>query len=155
MNRQDALDLLWEYTKTDSLRKHALAVEAAMRACAAKSGGDPDVWGIVGLLHDFDYEMYPQFPDHPTKGSAILAQHGYPEDMREAILGHTKQHGRHQQQDAKECFPHVRQSHVILFFPIIRGCRGIYLLLFHCYLQGHRLRWLQFIQQEHSLVIVR
>ncbi|MEW6510167.1 MAG: HDIG domain-containing metalloprotein [Bacteroidota bacterium] len=88
MNRQDALELLHEYTKSDALRKHALAVEAAMRACAVKFGGDPEVWGVVGLLHDFDYERYPQFPDHPTNGSEILKEHGYSEEIRKAILGH-------------------------------------------------------------------
>ena len=88
VTRQDALDLLFEYTKTDSLRKHALAVEAAMRAYAKKFGEDEDRWGETGLLHDFDYEMYPQFPDHPMKGSAILKDRGYPEETRQAILGH-------------------------------------------------------------------
>jgi len=88
MNRQDALDLLHEYTKTDSLRKHALAVEAAMRAYAQKLGEDEETWGIVGLLHDFDYEMYPQVPDHPMKGQEILAQRGYPDDIRRAIVSH-------------------------------------------------------------------
>ncbi len=88
MNRQDALNLLHEYTKTDSLRKHALAVEAAMRAYAVKFGEDPETWGVVGLLHDFDYEMYPQVPDHPTKGSEILREHGYPEEIRRTILSH-------------------------------------------------------------------
>lgn len=88
MNRQDALNLLHEYTKTDSLRKHALAVEAAMRAYAVKFGEDPETWGVVGLLHDFDYEMYPQVPDHPTKGSEILREHGYPEEIRHTILSH-------------------------------------------------------------------
>jgi predicted hydrolase (HD superfamily) len=88
MDRQQAFDLLCEYTKGDSLRKHALAVEAAMRACAAKYGGDPGLWGIVGLLHDFDYEMYPQFPDHPTRGSEILKDRGVGEEGRRAILGH-------------------------------------------------------------------
>lgn len=88
MDRHQAFDLLCEYTKGDSLRKHALAVEAAMRACATKYGGDPDLWGIVGLLHDFDYEMYPQFPDHPTRGSEILKERGIGEDARRAILGH-------------------------------------------------------------------
>jgi len=91
MNRQDALDLLYEYTKTDSLRKHALAVEAAMRAYARKSGEDEENWGIVGLLHDFDYEMYPQVPDHPMKGQEILAQRGYPDDVRRAIISHVPQ----------------------------------------------------------------
>ena len=88
MDRQHALDLLYEYTKTESLRKHALAVEAAMRASAVKYGGDPELWGTVGLLHDFDYEKYPQFPDHPTKGSEILKEHGYSDELRTAILGH-------------------------------------------------------------------
>ena len=88
MTRQDSLDLLYEYTKTDSLRKHALAVEAAMRAYARKFGEDEDQWGTVGLLHDFDYETYPQFPDHPTKGSEILKEHGYPEEVRRTILSH-------------------------------------------------------------------
>lgn len=86
--RQGSLDLLFEYTKTDSLRKHALAVEAAMRAYARKFGEDEEKWGTVGLLHDFDYEMYPQFPEHPMKGTDILKQHNYPEDVRRAILGH-------------------------------------------------------------------
>jgi putative nucleotidyltransferase with HDIG domain len=88
MNRQEALELLHEYTKTDSLRKHAYAVEAAMRAYAPRYGCDPDVWGVVGLLHDFDYEMFPQFPDHPTRGSEILKERGLAEDLRIAILGH-------------------------------------------------------------------
>lgn len=91
MNRQEALDLLHEYTKTDSLRKHALAVEAAMRAYAKKSGDDEEKWGIVGLLHDFDYEMYPQVPDHPMKGQIILEQKGYPDDVRRAIVSHVPQ----------------------------------------------------------------
>jgi len=88
VTRQDALDLLFEFTKTESLRKHALAVEAAMRAYARHFGEDEETWGIVGLLHDFDYETYPQFPDHPTKGSEILLKKGYPEEIRRAILSH-------------------------------------------------------------------
>ncbi len=86
--RQESLDLLFEYTKTDGLRKHALAVEAAMRVYARKFGEDEETWGTTGILHDFDYEMFPQFPDHPTKGSEILKERGYPEDVRRAILGH-------------------------------------------------------------------
>jgi putative nucleotidyltransferase with HDIG domain len=88
MARQQDLDLLYEYTKTDSLRKHALAVEAAMRAYARKFGGVEEEWGSVGLLHDFDYEAFPQFPGHPTKGSEILKQKGYSEEMRRTILSH-------------------------------------------------------------------
>jgi len=88
LSRQHALDLLHEYTKTEALRKHALAVEAAMRLYARKLGEDEEKWGIVGLLHDFDYERYPEFPDHPMKGTQILAERGYSEDIRKAILGH-------------------------------------------------------------------
>ncbi len=86
--RQKALDLLFEYTKSDALRKHAFAVESAMRSYAAKFGGDVEEWGAVGLLHDFDYEQFPQFPEHPTKGSEILKDHGYGEQFRITILGH-------------------------------------------------------------------
>ena len=88
MTRNDALQLLHEYTKSDALRKHMYAVEAAMRAYATKFNQDEEKWGIVGLLHDFDYEMYPSAPDHPVKGSQILSEKGYPEDIRLAILGH-------------------------------------------------------------------
>jgi putative nucleotidyltransferase with HDIG domain len=88
MTRQESLDLLHEYTKSDSLRKHALAVEAAMRAYADRFGENEETWGITGLLHDFDYEMHPTVPHHPMQGSEILKQRGYPEEIRQAILGH-------------------------------------------------------------------
>lgn len=88
MNRDEAWDLLSEYTKSDSLRKHALAVEACVRAYARKFGEDEEKWGVMALLHDFDYEMYPNLPDHPLKGGEILKQRGYAEDVRRAILGH-------------------------------------------------------------------
>jgi predicted hydrolase (HD superfamily) len=89
--RKDAWELLCEYTKGDSLRKHALAVEAAMRACAARYGGedaDPDEWGIVGLLHDFDYEMFPTADEHPFKGANIMCGRGYSDRIIRAIMGH-------------------------------------------------------------------
>ena len=88
MSRQDDLTLLHEYTANESLRKHALAVEAAMRAYAATFGESVELWGTVGLLHDFDYEKYPQFPDHPTRGSEILKERGYTEEVRRTILSH-------------------------------------------------------------------
>ncbi|HJQ25411.1 MAG TPA: HDIG domain-containing protein [Blastocatellia bacterium] len=91
--RDDAWELLCEYTKGESLRKHALAVEAVMRAYARKLEADEDLWGMVGLLHDFDYEMYPDPPDHPLKGSEILAAHGYSDEIRRAILGHANYTG--------------------------------------------------------------
>ena len=88
VTRDDALALLHKHTKTDSLRKHALGVEAAMRAYAGKLGEDEETWGRVGLLHDFDYERWPDPPDHPLKGSVILAERGYPGDVIYAIKSH-------------------------------------------------------------------
>jgi predicted hydrolase (HD superfamily) len=90
-DRKDAWELLCEYTKTDSLRKHALAVEAAMRACAGRYGeadADVDEWGITGLLHDFDYEMFPTADEHPFKGANIMCGRGYPDRIVRAIMGH-------------------------------------------------------------------
>ncbi|MCS6858844.1 MAG: HDIG domain-containing protein [Abditibacteriales bacterium] len=88
MHREDALALLHEHTKSDSLRKHAYAVEAAMRFYARKFGEDEEKWGVVGLLHDFDYEANPSPESHPWKGVEILRAKGYPEDVLHAILGH-------------------------------------------------------------------
>ena len=93
MTREEAYALLTEYTKKENLIKHALAVEAAMRAYARKFGEDEEAWGIVGLLHDFDYEMYPSLEDHPFKGAEILREKGYPEEWIEAILGHAEHTG--------------------------------------------------------------
>jgi predicted hydrolase (HD superfamily) len=90
-NRDDAWELLCEYTKGDSLRKHALAVEAAMRAAAKRYGeadADVDEWGLVGLLHDFDYEMFPTPDQHPFTGANILCGRGYSDRMIRAIMGH-------------------------------------------------------------------
>ena len=86
--RQEALDLLHEYTKSENLRKHGLGVEAAMRAYARKFSEDEDVWGIVGLLHDFDYEVHPTADTHPMEGSKILRERGYPEEIIYAIQCH-------------------------------------------------------------------
>src|SRR5437016_8971257 len=88
MNRADAFALVTEYTKNPSLVKHMLAVEAAMRAYARKLGEDEERWGIVGLLHDFDYERWPDPPDHPLKGAEILKERGYPEDVIYTIKSH-------------------------------------------------------------------
>ncbi|MBV9125231.1 MAG: HDIG domain-containing protein [Planctomycetes bacterium] len=88
MNRADAYALLTEYVKDQSLIRHMVAVEAALRAYARKLGQDEDRWGLVGLLHDFDYERWPNPPDHPLKGSEILRARGYPEDVITAILSH-------------------------------------------------------------------
>ena len=87
-DREQALALLQEYTQKPGLLKHALAVEAAMRACARARGEDEEAWGLVGLLHDFDYERWPSPEDHPFRGCEILEQQGYPEWFRRAILSH-------------------------------------------------------------------
>jgi len=86
--REQAWDLLCEYTKSDSLRKHGLGVEACMKHFASKLGEDVEKWSITGLLHDFDYEQNPTLPDHPQKGVEILKGMGFPEDVQQAILGH-------------------------------------------------------------------
>ena len=91
--REGAWALLCEWTQSEALRRHALGVEAAMRAMAAKYAGDPDLWGITGLLHDFDYERYPQAPEHAAKGAEVLRSLGYPEEMVTAILGHASYTG--------------------------------------------------------------
>ncbi len=93
MNRSDAWCLLTEFTQSESLRKHALAVEACLRAYARKLGGDEDLWGVVGLIHDFDYEKYPSADDHPFKGSEILKERGYSDEIRRAILSHANYSG--------------------------------------------------------------
>ena len=86
--RETTLALLHEYTKTDSLRRHAYAVEAAMKASAVRTGNDEVYWSAAGLLHDFDYEMYPEAEDHPFKGAEILRERGYPEEFVRTILSH-------------------------------------------------------------------
>jgi putative nucleotidyltransferase with HDIG domain len=88
MDRAAALALMHEYTQSLSLRRHMLAVEAAMRAYARKFGEDEEKWGLVGLLHDFDYERWPDPPNHPLKGAEILADRGYPADLIYAIKSH-------------------------------------------------------------------
>ena len=86
--RAEAWGLLTEFTKSESLRKHALAVEACMRAYARKLGGDEELWSLTGLLHDFDYERWPSLEDHPYRGNEILAERGWPDAIRRAIMSH-------------------------------------------------------------------
>ncbi len=98
ITRDRALALMQEYTASDALRKHMYAVEIAMRAMAEKAGEDPDAWGVVGLLHDFDYERFPNdahsaTEEHPAEGVRILAREGLPEAAQEAILGHASYTG--------------------------------------------------------------
>ena len=91
--RSAAWNLLIEFTQSESLRKHALAVEACMRAYARKFGADEELWGTVGLIHDFDYEKYPTPQEHPYKGNEILKERGYSEEIRRAIMSHAEYSG--------------------------------------------------------------
>jgi putative nucleotidyltransferase with HDIG domain len=94
MNDRDAAwGLLTEFTESESLRKHALAVEACMRACARKFSADENLWGVVGLLHDFDYDKWPSQEEHPYKGNQILKERGYSEEIRRAIMSHAEYSG--------------------------------------------------------------
>jgi putative nucleotidyltransferase with HDIG domain len=92
-NRADAWQLLTEYTKSESLLKHALAVEAAVRGYARRFGEDEEAWGVVALLHDFDYERWPSLEDHPYRGCEILRERDYPEWVTQAILSHAEYTG--------------------------------------------------------------
>ncbi|MCR4341630.1 MAG: HDIG domain-containing protein [Gemmatimonadaceae bacterium] len=97
-DRDSALALMQEYTASESLRKHMLSVEAAMRAYAERLGQDPERWGLAGLLHDFDYERFPNdahsaTEEHPSHGVGVLRERGYPEDILEAIMGHASYTG--------------------------------------------------------------
>jgi len=93
ITRNQALQILYEFTKSENLRKHALAVEICVAAYARKFGEDETKWSVTALLHDFDYEMHPDAPDHPMKGEPILASRGIPEDIRRAILSHANYSG--------------------------------------------------------------
>ncbi|HET6936794.1 MAG TPA: HD domain-containing protein [Candidatus Angelobacter sp.] len=93
INRESAWNLVCEYTQSESLRKHMLAVEACMRAYARRNGEDEEKWAITGLLHDFDYEKYPTAQEHPFVGNKILEERGYPEEIRRAILSHADYSG--------------------------------------------------------------
>jgi putative nucleotidyltransferase with HDIG domain len=93
-DRNAAWCLLTEFTQSESLRKHAIAVEACMRAYARKlAPADEELWGVVGLIHDFDYEKYPSLEDHPYRGNEILKQRGWPDEIRRAIMSHAEYTG--------------------------------------------------------------
>jgi len=88
MDRRQAWEIVCEFVKSESLRKHMLAVETCVAAYARKFGGDEETWAVTALLHDFDWEIHPNLPDHPTKGEAILIERGVSEEIRRAILSH-------------------------------------------------------------------
>jgi len=102
-DKSEAERILEDWTTNKNLRKHAYAAEAAMRAYAAKFGEDPDRWGIVGLLHDFDYEKHPTLEDHPFKGVEYLKEQGYSDELTQAILAHAEHTGASRDTTLKKC----------------------------------------------------
>ena len=125
--REDALALLYEYTQSDSLRRHALGVEQAMRKMAGKYNGDTDTWGLTGLLHDFDYEIYPTLEEHPYKGNEILKEQGYPESICNAIMGHATYTGVPRDTDmAKALFAVDELTGFIFAVTYVRPSKSIF-----------------------------
>ena len=126
-NREDAIKLLHKYTKTDSLRRHALGVEQVMRKMAGKYNGDPDEWGITGLMHDFDYEMHPTIEEHPYIGNEILKSKGYPESITQAIMGHATYTGVSRETDmAKALFAVDELTGFIFAVTYVRPSKSIF-----------------------------
>jgi putative nucleotidyltransferase with HDIG domain len=129
--RDDALSLVHEYTKSDSLRKHMLAVEAVMRSYAEKFGEDAERWGLTGLVHDFDYERFPNAAhsateEHPAEGVRILRSKGYPEDILEAILGHATYSGvARESRMAKTLFAVDELTGLVTATALVRPSRSV------------------------------
>ena len=130
-SRESALSLVHEFTASDSLRKHMLAVEAVMRAYAEKFGEDPERWGLTGLVHDFDYERFPNAAhsatdEHPAEGVRILRSKGYPEDILEAILGHATYSGvPRNTQMAKTLFAVDELTGLVTATALVRPSRSV------------------------------
>ncbi len=129
--RDQALALMQEYTASDSLRKHMLSVEAAMRAYAGKFGEDVDTWGLAGLMHDFDYERFPNnlhspTEEHPAEGARILRSHGYPEEVVQAILGHATYSGvARETQMAKTLFAVDELTGLVTATALVRPSKSV------------------------------
>ena len=125
--REESMKLLYEYTKTDSLSRHALGVEQSMRKMAVKYNGDPNEWGITGLMHDFDYEMNPTIEEHPYKGNEILKSKGYPESITQAIMGHATYTGVSRETDmAKALFAVDELTGFIFAVTYVRPSKSIF-----------------------------
>ena len=130
-SRAEALALMHEYTASESLRAHMLSVEAAMRAYAGRYGDDPERWGLTGLVHDFDYERFPNAAhsateEHPAEGVRLLRAHGYPEDVLQAILGHATYCGvARETQMAKTLFAVDELTGLITATALVRPSRSI------------------------------
>jgi putative nucleotidyltransferase with HDIG domain len=131
-SREDALALQHQYTQSDSLRKHMLAVEAAMRAYATKFGEDPERWGLAGLIHDFDYEKFPNSEHsatdgHPAHGVGVLRERGWPEDILQAILGHATYSGVPRQTGmAKALFAVDELTGLVTATALVRPSRSVH-----------------------------
>jgi putative nucleotidyltransferase with HDIG domain len=130
-SRIEALEIVHEYTASDSLRKHMLSVEAAMRAYAVKFGEDPERWGLAGLVHDFDYERFPNeshsaTEEHPAEGVRILRGKGFPEDILTAILGHANYSGvQRESRMAKALFAVDELTGLITATALVRPSRCV------------------------------
>ena len=126
-NREEALALLNQYTQSDSLRRHGLGVEQAMRKMSENYGGDPDEWGLTGLMHDFDYEKYPSMEDHPYRGNEILNEKGWPESITKAIMGHATYTGVPRDTDmAKALFAVDELTGFIFAVTYVRPSKSIF-----------------------------
>ena len=131
MTRDDALALMHEYTQSEALRRHMYAVEIAMRAMAPRYGGDADRWGLAGLLHDFDYERFPNdarsaTEQHPAEGVRLLRDRGMPEDVCQAILGHATYTGVPRESDmARALFAVDELSGFIVACALVRPSRSL------------------------------
>ncbi len=131
MTRDDALALMHEYTASEPLRRHMYAVEIAMRAMAPRYGGDPDRWGLVGLLHDFDYERFPNdahspVSEHPAEGVRLLRQRGLDDEMCQAILGHASYTGVARESDmARALFAVDELAGFLVACALVRPSRSL------------------------------
>jgi putative nucleotidyltransferase with HDIG domain len=126
MNRDQALTLVHEWTVKPALITHMLAVEAVMRQLASHFGQDSDAWGLAGLLHDFDYERFVTVPDHPVKGSEVLAEHGVDDHTRQAILGHANLPEYPRQTDmAKALFAADELTGLVMAVTYVRPSKSI------------------------------
>lgn len=126
MDRERALSLLRDYVKGEGLIKHCLGVEAAMRAYAPRYGGDPDVWGLAGLLHDFDWEIHPDATGHPAQGAPILRSVGVPEEVVYAILAHAEYLNLERKSWMDRCLPAVDElSGFIIAVALVRPSRRL------------------------------